>query len=73
MSEQRKRKKRSDVNYIPLIGIDARYLRYLTPYVGLLVLSVIMIVLVALLDIIAPWPVKYIIDNVIGGRPLTGP
>ncbi|MEZ4514161.1 MAG: ABC transporter ATP-binding protein [Chloroflexota bacterium] len=73
MSEQRKRKKRSDVNYIPLIGIDARYLRYLTPYVGLLVLSVMMIVLVALLDIIAPWPVKYIIDNVIGGRPLTGP
>ncbi len=73
MSEQRKRKKRSDVNYIPLIGIDARYLRYLTPYVGLLVLSVIMIVAVALLDIIAPWPVKYIIDNVIGGRPLTGP
>ncbi|MCA9964862.1 MAG: ABC transporter ATP-binding protein [Anaerolineales bacterium] len=73
MSEERKRKKRTDVNYIPLIGIDARYLRYLTPYVGLLVLSVIMIVLVALLDIIAPWPVKYIIDNVIGGRPLTGP
>ena len=73
MSEERKRKKRTDVNYIPLIGIDARYLRYLTPYVGLLVLSVIMIVLVALLDIIAPWPVKYIIDTVIGGRPLTGP
>ncbi|MCB9431341.1 MAG: ABC transporter ATP-binding protein [Ardenticatenaceae bacterium] len=73
MSEERKRKKRTDVNYIPLIGIDARYLRYLTPYVGLLVLSVIMIVLVALLDIVAPWPVKYIIDNVIGGRPLTGP
>ena len=66
------RKKRKGVRYIPLIGIDARYLRYLTPYIGLLLLSSVMIIAVALFDIIAPWPIKFIVDNVIGGEPFAG-
>jgi hypothetical protein len=28
---------------------------------------------VAVLDVVAPWPLKYIVDNVIGGRPLSDP
>lgn len=74
MSEsQRKRKPRSDVRYIPVVGIDIRYLRYLKPFTGLLALSSLLIIGVALLDIIAPWPLKFIIDNVLGGEPFTGP
>ncbi len=68
--EQRKRK---NVQYIPLIGIDARYLHYLKPFGGLLATSIFLIIGVALLDIIAPWPLKFIVDNVLGGEPFTGP
>ena len=71
--EREKRRKRKDVRYIPVIGVDMRYLRYLKPFSGLLTVSVILIVGVALLDIIAPWPLKFIIDNVLGGEPFVGP
>lgn len=58
---------------IPLVGIDARYLRYLKPYSGLLAVSTLLIVIVAGLETIAPWPIKFIVDNVLKGRPLQGP
>ena len=61
------------VKLIPIIGIDARHLQYLRPYRLLLVVSVVLILIVALLDIIAPWPLKFIIDNVLGSKPFTGP
>lgn len=72
-SEDRKKKKRAGVRYIPFLGIDVRYVRYLRPYGGLLFLCLILIFLVAALGIIAPWPFKYIVDHVIGGRPFTDP
>lgn len=68
-----RRKKRENVRYLPLIGIDARYLRYLRPFTLMLSLTVLLILVVALLDVIAPWPLKFIVDNVIGGQPWTGP
>jgi len=68
MSQKRKRSRQ-----IPLTGIDARYLRYLKPYGGLLFVSLILILVVALLGTVAPWPIKYIVDNVIGGEPFSGP
>jgi hypothetical protein len=58
---------------IPLVAIDARYLRYLKPYSRLLAVSLLLIVLVAALDTIAPWPVKFIVDNVLQNKPLQGP
>jgi subfamily B ATP-binding cassette protein MsbA len=58
---------------IPLVGIDVRYLRYLKPYTGLLAVSLLLIVAVAAFDAIAPWPVKFIVDNVLSGEPLQGP
>ncbi|MCB9419003.1 MAG: ABC transporter ATP-binding protein [Ardenticatenaceae bacterium] len=64
---------RKNVQYIPLIGIDARYLHYLKPFGLLLSGSIILIVAVALLDVVAPWPLKFIVDNVLGGDPFTGP
>ncbi|GAB4283257.1 MAG: ABC transporter ATP-binding protein [Candidatus Promineifilaceae bacterium] len=72
MSESQ-RPPRTDIRYIPIVGIDIRYLRYLKPFTLLLGLSAILIIGVALLDIIAPWPLKFIIDNVLGGEPFTGP
>ncbi len=74
MTEAKQRhKRRKGVRYIPFLGIDARYLRYLLPFGGLLTLCLLLILAVALLGIIAPWPLKYIVDNVIGGRPFTDP
>ncbi|GAB4145734.1 MAG: ABC transporter ATP-binding protein [Candidatus Promineifilaceae bacterium] len=72
-NEEKKRKKRKGVRYIPFLDIDARYLRYLLPYGGLLLLCLVLIFLVAGLGIVAPWPFKYIVDHVIGGRPFTDP
>jgi ABC-type multidrug transport system fused ATPase/permease subunit len=71
--ERKQKKKRKGVRYIPFLDIDARYLRYLLPYGGLLLLCLVLIFLVAGLGIAAPWPFKYIVDHVIGGRPFTDP
>jgi len=68
MNQEHKRSRQ-----VPLTGIDTRYLRYLKPYGFLLFISCILILVVALLDTIAPWPTKYIVDNVIGGEPFSGP
>lgn len=68
MNRERKRSRQ-----IPLTGIDTRYLRYLKPYGGMLFISGILILVVATLDTLAPWPIKYIVDNVIGGEPFSGP
>jgi len=67
------RKRKQKIHRIPLLGIDARYLHYLKPYGGILFLSFILILVVALLDVVAPWPLKFIVDNVIGGQPFEGP
>ena len=58
---------------IPLLGIDARYVRYLRAFWPLLLLSIALIFAIAGLEIIAPWPLKFIIDNVLGGKPFTSP
>jgi len=70
--KRKKRKKRKNVTYLPVLGIDARYVTYLRPFVGWLSVSVGFAFLVALFDILAPWPLKFIIDNVIGAQPFTG-
>ena len=71
-TSKKKRKKRENISYIPVIGIDARYLRYLKPFASLLSVSVMLIFVVAFFDVIAPWPLKFIIDNVIGDQPFSG-
>lgn len=55
-----------------MTGIDARYLRYLHPFSGLLAVSLLFIIIVALLDVAAPWPLKFIVDSVIGDKPFSG-
>ena len=73
MSEQpKRRKKRKHITYLPVIGIDARFMRYVLPYSGLLLLTFALVLFVAFFDILAPWPLKYIVDNVIGNQPFEG-
>ncbi len=67
-----RRRRRPGTPTIPVVGIDRRYLHYLKPFGRLLALSVLLVFLVALLDVVAPWPLKFIIDNVIRGKPFQG-
>lgn len=71
-SKPKKRLPRKNVHYLPLIGIDSRYVQYIHPYKRLLTVSVLLIFIVALLGIIAPWPLKFIVDNVLRDKPLSG-
>src|SRR6266498_555475 len=57
---------------IPILDLQARYFRYLLPYSRQLVLALLTMIGVAVLDLAAPWPLKFIVDNIIGGRPFTG-
>lgn len=58
---------------IPLLDLDSRYFRYLLPYSVRLALTLLTMLGVASLDLAAPWPLKFIVDNVIGGKPFTDP
>lgn len=58
---------------IPLLDLDPRYFRYLLPYRAQLALGLLTMVAVAALDVAMPWPLKFIVDNVIGGRPYGDP
>jgi ATP-binding cassette subfamily B protein/subfamily B ATP-binding cassette protein MsbA len=52
------------VKYFP------RVLRYLRPHWKLAVVSVVLIVLSALFSLLVPWPLKFLVDNVLGQEPL---
>jgi subfamily B ATP-binding cassette protein MsbA len=56
-----------------LLDLDLRYFLYLLPYSFRLILTVGTMLVVAALDVASPWPLKYIVDNVIGGQPFTDP
>ncbi len=58
---------------LPLLDLDPRYFRYLWPYTLYIVLALGAMLGVAALDVITPWPLKYVVDNVIGGHPFTDP
>src|SRR5256885_16702677 len=53
------------VKYFP------RVLRYLRPYWRLAVFSVALIILGALASLLAPWPLKILIDSVLQDHPLS--
>ena len=68
-----KNPKKRCATYILLIEIDVRYLRYLRSNGSLLLISVLLIFVVTGLDTIAPWSIKFIADNVIGGELFDNP
>ena len=47
-----------------------RVFAYLRPYWKLAAFSIVLTVLAALAGLLAPWPLKLVIDNVLGDLPL---
>ncbi|MFM8411536.1 MAG: ABC transporter ATP-binding protein, partial [Alphaproteobacteria bacterium] len=47
-----------------------RILPYLRPYRGRLSIALLLVVAISAVEILKPWPLKVVIDNVLGGKPL---
>src|SRR6266446_2210719 len=45
-------------------------LRYMQPYAGRLALALAAVFITSALEVLKPWPLKIVIDNVLGGAPL---
>src|SRR5439155_23846302 len=54
----------------PAIKQTLRTLNYLRPYSHLAVVVVLLIIAAGLADLLAPWPLKVLVDNVLGDQPL---
>jgi ATP-binding cassette subfamily B protein/subfamily B ATP-binding cassette protein MsbA len=50
-----------------------KLLRRLTPYTGAFAWAIVQVVLIGLLELAKPWPLKVVIDNVLGRHPLHWP
>jgi ATP-binding cassette subfamily B protein len=50
-----------------------KVLRRLVPYGGLFIGAILQVLLIGVLELAKPWPLKIIVDNVLGGRPLHWP
>lgn len=53
-----------------VIGSRGGFGGFLRPYSGALTVTVLLALLGALLGLAAPWPMKLVVDNALGGRPL---
>ncbi len=58
---------------LPFVDFDARFLRYFGHHRFLLVATLLVMVVNTLLGLVSPWPMKYIVDNVIGQQPFKDP
>jgi len=50
-----------------------KVLSRLTPYRGLFLLAVVQVVAIGVLELAKPWPLKIVVDDVLGGRPTGWP
>ena len=57
----------------PFVNRDyfCRVLPYLRPYWRLAVVSVVIMLAGSLIGLLAPWPLQVLVDNVLGGKPLS--
>src|SRR5881628_1460066 len=55
------------------LGLARKVLGRLAPYGGLFVAAIAQVLAIGFLELAKPWPLKVIVDNVLGGRPLTWP
>ena len=53
------------------LGLIGVVLRRTRPHLGRLALAVICVMLAAALEVLKPWPLKIVIDNVLRGVPLS--
>lgn len=54
---------------VKLFGVDGRFFRYLWPYKAQLALALLVMLGIAAVSVAMPWPLKYLVDNVIGKEP----
>jgi ATP-binding cassette subfamily B protein len=52
------------------LGLAQKVLRRLVPYRGLFIAAMVQVLLTGALNLAKPWPLKVIVDNVLGGQPL---
>ena len=50
-------------------GFVVRVLSYLPPYRQTLLWALLQVLLISALEMLKPWPLKIIIDSVLGGQP----
>src|SRR5438105_4659944 len=55
------------------LGLARKVLGRLTPYGGLFAAAIAQVLAIGFLEVAKPWPLKVIVDNVLGGRPLAWP
>src|SRR6266513_975421 len=55
------------------LGLARKVLGRLAPYGGLFAAAVAQVLAIGFLELAKPWPLKVIVDNVLGGRPLAWP
>src|SRR5436190_3912072 len=55
------------------LGLARKVLGRLAPYGGLFVAAIAQVLAIGFLELAKPWPLKVIVDNVLGGRPLAWP
>src|SRR2546426_1589927 len=55
------------------LGLARKVLGRLAPYGGLFVAAIAEVLAIGFLELAKPWPLKVIVDNVLGGRPLDWP
>jgi ATP-binding cassette subfamily B protein/subfamily B ATP-binding cassette protein MsbA len=55
------------------LGLLRKVLRRLVPYGGLFAGAILQVLLIGVLELAKPWPLKIIVDNVLAGRPLAWP
>ncbi|HVA39767.1 MAG TPA: ABC transporter transmembrane domain-containing protein, partial [Candidatus Binataceae bacterium] len=53
------------------LGLIGVVLRRTRPHLGRLALAVVCVMLAAALEVLKPWPLKVVIDNVLRGTPLS--
>lgn len=54
------------------VVLTPRVLAYLRPYAPIFVLSLVQVFLLAGFELAKPWPLKFVVDSVLGDRPVAG-
>ncbi len=62
----------TDTSRLRRVGAYRYFLRYLYPHWALIFLTFFLLTGAVLMDVIAPWAIKFIFDSVIAGHPMPG-
>ena len=52
------------------LALYGQVLRRMRPYAGRLLIAVVGVMLASSAEVLKPWPLKIVIDNVLGGAPV---